>query len=116
MFSFYNTGVISFNNFSLFSAGIIISSTFLEFSLNYMFLFHSFVLFQISYCVCNFIFYKFTCCFTCFMDYFLEAVFKAYSPVSNNCFLYFLENDKNPYPLTYFLVLGSIENRAISVY
>ena len=40
---------------------------------------------------------------------FLEAVFKAYSPVSNNYFLYFLSNDGNPYPLTYFLVLGSIE-------
>ena len=37
------------------------------------------------------------------MDYFcLEAVFSASSPVSNNCFLYFLANNKNPYPLTCF--------------
>ena len=27
---------------------------------------------------------------------FLEIVFKEYSPVSNNYFLYFLANDKNP--------------------
>ena len=42
---------------------------------------------------------------------FLETVFRASSPVSNNCFLYLLEkflaNDKNPYPLTYFVVLQS---------
>ena len=47
---------------------------------------------------------------------FLEAVFKESNPVSNNYFLYFLANDKNPYPLTYFLVLGSIEYRRISIY
>ena len=40
---------------------------------------------------------------------FSEAAFTASNPVSNNCFLYFLANDKNSYPLTYFLVLGSIE-------
>ena len=48
---------------------------------------------------------------------FLEADFRASSPVfvavSNNCFPYLLDiffvNDKNPYPLIYFLVLGSIE-------
>ena len=44
-----------------------------------------------------------------FLTTFLEAVFKESSPVSSNCFLYFLENDKNLYPLTYFLVLGSTE-------
>ena len=38
-------------------------------------------------------------------DTFLEAS----SPVFNNCFLYFLAYDKNPYPLTFFLALGSIE-------
>ena len=57
---------------------------------------------------------------------FLEPVFKESSPVSNNCFiiLYFLTNDKNPYPLTYFLALGSVEycyiaileERVISIY
>ena len=48
---------------------------------------------------------------------FLEAVFRAPSPVfvavSINCFAYlldgFLVNYQNTYPLTYFLVLGSIE-------
>ena len=43
------------------------------------------------------------------MDYFLEAIFKGPGPVYNNCFLYlldkFLANNKNPYPLTYFLFL-----------
>ena len=33
------------------------------------------------------------------MEYFSEAVFKEFSPVSNNCFLHFLASDKNPYPL-----------------
>ena len=55
---------------------------------------------------------------------FLEANFKESTPVSNNCFLYFLANDKNLYPLTYFLVFGSIEypridkfeERVISIY
>ena len=45
---------------------------------------------------------------------FLEAVFKESIPVSNNYVLYFLGNDKNPYPLTYFLVLGSNEYCHIS--
>ena len=47
------------------------------------------------------------------MDYFFEAALKENSPVSNNLFLYlfdkFLTNVKNPYLLTHFLVLGSIE-------
>ena len=38
---------------------------------------------------------------------FLEAVFKESGPVFNNYFVCFLANDKNPYPLTYFL--GSTE-------
>ena len=39
----------------------------------------------------------------------MEAVFTASSLLSNNSFLYFLATDKNPCPLTYFLVLGPIE-------
>ena len=50
------------------------------------------------------------------MNYFLEAVFKESGPVSNNCLLHFLVNDKNPYPSTYFRVLGSIEYYHISIY
>ena len=46
---------------------------------------------------------------------FLEVVFKESSPISNNCFLYFLANNKNPYPLTYFLFLGSVEYRRFSI-
>ena len=45
---------------------------------------------------------------------FLEGMFTTSSPVSNNCFLYFLVNDRNPYPLTYFLVFSSIEYRRIA--
>ena len=48
---------------------------------------------------------------------FLDEVFRASYPIfvaaSNTFLLYlldrFLENDKNPYPLTYFLVIGLIE-------
>ena len=47
---------------------------------------------------------------------FLELIFRASSPVSNNCFLYFLANDKNQHLLTYFLVLGFIEYHIISIY
>ena len=47
---------------------------------------------------------------------FLEAIFKESSLVSNNCFLLFLANDKNLYPLTYFLVLGSTEYHLIYIY
>ena len=39
---------------------------------------------------------------------FLEAGFKESSPVSNNYFLCFLENDENLCPLTYFFVLLNI--------
>ena len=41
---------------------------------------------------------------------------EASNPLSHNCFLYFLTNDKNPDLLTYFLVLGSIEYRVTSIY
>ena len=44
---------------------------------------------------------------------FLEAVTRASIPASSNCFLYFLVIDKNPYILTYFLVLGSLEYHRI---
>ena len=47
---------------------------------------------------------------------FLEAVFNKLRSVCNNCFLYYLANEKNPYPLICFLVCGSIEYRRISVY
>ena len=48
---------------------------------------------------------------------FLITVFKpsnpAFSAVLNNCIRYLLDkffpNDKNPYPLTHFVILGSIE-------
>ena len=47
------------------------------------------------------------------MNYFFEAIFKDNCPVSNNYLLYLLDkllaNDRNLYPLTYFLVLDSIE-------
>ena len=47
------------------------------------------------------------------MNYFFEAIFKDNCPVSNNYLSYLLDkllaNDRNLYPLTYFLVLDSIE-------
>ena len=51
---------------------------------------------------------------------FLETVFRVSSLVSNSCFLYLLEkflaNDKNPCPLTYFLVLVFTAYHVISIY
>ena len=46
----------------------------------------------------------------------LKTVFRTSGPESNNCFLCFLANDKNSYPLTYFLVPGSIEYYVIAMY
>ena len=102
----YNTFLNLFNISCLFSSAIIISSANLDFIrfLNIIFVW-------LSYFVCNLISYK----SICFIDHFLEAVFTASSPVSNNCFLYYLANDKIPYLLTYFLVLGWIEYWVISI-
>ena len=77
--------------------------------INIRFWFHSFT--------SDFISYKFTFASRALWNSFLEAVFRAYIPalvaVSNNYFPYlsdiFLANYKIPYPLTYFLVLASIE-------
>ena len=47
------------------------------------------------------------------MNVFLVVAFRVSSLASNNFFLYLLEkflaNDKNSYPSTHFLVVGSIE-------
>ena len=99
MLDFSNTFFNLFKISPPFSGGIIISSTGSCFSI-----LTSFGLVRL----CKFITYKFTTLW--------EPVFTAFSPVFNNCFSYFLANDKNPYPLIYFFVLGYIEHRRISVY
>ena len=92
MFHFYNTCLNSFNISSLFSCGIIIYSLGLT----------------ILSAICFLAMYL-----AALWTTFSEAVFRAYSPVFSNSFPYlldrFLANDKNPYHLAYFLVLGSIE-------
>ena len=101
MFNFCNTYLNPFNIFSLFSGGIVISSTgFVSTILSlYELVTASAALFPKNS--------------TALLTTFLEAAFKASSPVSNNYSLYLLENvpanDKNSYPLTYFVVLDSIE-------
>ena len=93
MFQFYNTFVNLFSIFFLFYGGIVIFSTFLELSsiTGFVFTILSAVLFPINSPVAS----------VALWTTFLEAVFKEFSPVSNNCFLYLLEkflaNDKNPY-------------------
>ena len=112
MFHFYNTCLNSFNIYSPFSVAIIISLTLFEFSsiTDFVFAIFSAILFPINLPLAS----------AALWTYFLEAIFKASSPVSNNCFLYlfekFLANNKNPYRLTYFLVLCSIEYCVISIY
>ena len=93
MLYFYNTYLNSFNVSSLFSGRIIISSTGSCFAIS-----SSSNLVTASEILLpkNHLLYGLL---------FLEAVFKESSPASNNCFLYFIANDKNPYPLAYFLVL-----------
>ena len=89
-----------FNIFSLSSDGIIISSTGSYFSIltSFDLVTASTILFPKSSSASK----------TTFLE--------ASNPLFNNCFLYFLANDKNPYPLTYFLVAGSIEYCVISIY
>ena len=89
----------------IFSGGISFSSTFLEFVSDFKIFLA--ILFPKNPHVASAVFWT----------TFLEVVFAAsnyvFVAVSNNYFPYlldrFFENDKNPYPLTYFLVLGSIE-------
>ena len=105
---FYNTCLNSFNISSLFSGGITISST--------GFVYRILLLYNLV-TACAILSPKNS---LVLWTTFLEEVFKESSPVSNNCFLCLLEkflaNDKNPYPLRYFLVLGSIEQPNISIY
>ena len=88
MFHFYDTCRNSFNISFLFSGGITISSAFLGCSSGFK-IFPT-ILFRINSPVAS----------AALWTTFLEAVFRAFSPVFNNCFvLYFLEkflaNDKN---------------------
>ena len=108
MFHFYNTIPNSFNISSLFPGGIIFYSVGFVFTilLSYNLATASAILSPKNSPV--------------LWTTFLEAVFKESGPVSNNWFLClldkFLANDKSPYPLVYFLVLGSIEYCVISIY
>ena len=109
VFYFYSTFLNLFSISSFFPGAITICTTFLEFPAGkgFGFTILSAILFSMNSPVAS----------VALRTTFLEAVFRASSPVlaavSNNCFPYlldrFLANHKNPYPLTYFLVLGSIE-------
>ena len=103
MFHFCNNCLNSFNVSSLFSGGIIISSTGCYFTILSLFdlVTASGILSSKNS--------------PALWSTFLEEVFGASSAVSNNFFLYFLANDRDPYPLAYFLVLGSVEYYHISV-
>ena len=100
MFHFYNTFLNLSNISSFFSDGIIISSTGSCFT----------ILSSFDLVTASVIFFPIDS--PALWANFLEAS----STISISCFLYFLANDKNPYSLTYFLVLGSTEYRQISVY
>ena len=105
MFDIYNTflNLLTFHFF--FFGGIIISSTGYCFAILSLFflVIASAILFPINLPVL----------WTTFLE---EVVFKTSSPVSNNYSLCFFANDKNSYPLTYCLALGSIEHRCISIH
>ena len=99
MFDFFITFLNLFNISSLFSSRTIISSTFLECS-------SGFIILSLFDTVSAILFPKTS---PALQTTFLEAAYKGSSPVYNNCLLHFLTNDKHLYPLTYFLVFGSIE-------
>ena len=106
---FYNTCLNLFNISSLFSGGIIVSSTFHEIisGAGFSFTILSSILFSMNFPVGS----------AALWATFLKAVFRAsilvFVAVSNNYFPYFLDrflrNEKNTYPLKYFFVLGSIK-------
>ena len=100
--SYNNTSLKSFNILSLFSCRIIISLTGSCFTIlsSFDLLTASAILFPKNS--------------PALWTTYFEAVFTASSPISNNCFLYFLANEKNPYLFAYFIVLGSIEYRCIT--
>ena len=99
LFHIYNTCLNLLNIFSHFSGGIYISSTFLEFSsvTDFFVIILSAILFPISSPAAS----------AALWTTFLEAISEASSSASKNYFLYLLQkvltNDKNPYPLIYFL-------------
>ena len=84
MLHFYNTFLNLFNISCIFSSGIIISSTFVGFSLGLTIL-SSFDLVTNSLIL-------FPKNPPALWTNFLEVIFKKSSPVSSNCFLYFLAN------------------------
>ena len=86
MFHFYEICLNLFNISSLFSGGIIISLTFFEFLSNTGFYFTilSTILLPINLSVVS----------AALWATFLEAAVKAASPLSNNCFLFFLQMTK----------------------
>ena len=93
MFHFNNTFLNLFDISSLFSGGMIVSSTG-----SCLTILSSFELVIVS----SILFPKnLPALWTTFLE--------AFSSVPNNCFSYFLANDKNPYPVMCFLVLGSTE-------
>ena len=100
VFHFHNTLLNFLNISSLFSGGIIIFSTGSCFTI--LLSFDLATVYEILFSINS----------TALWTTFLEASI----PVPNNCFLYFLVNYKNPYRLTYSLVLGFIEYRCISTY
>ena len=100
VFHFYNTCLNSFNISSHFSDGIIISSTYLKFSSGFTVL--SAIMFPIKSSAAS------AALGLLFWKQFLKVIL-VLAALSNNCVPYlldrFLENNKNPHPLTYFHVL-----------
>ena len=104
MFHFYNTFLNLFNISSLSSSGIIICSTFLAFSSVFTIL-TSFNLvtasvlsyFRITHLLYGLLFWR---QFLKHLVLYPLIVFQSINLIAND------KNDKNSYPLTYFLVLG----------
>ena len=112
---FHNTCLNSFNISCLFPSGITISSTFLEFTSDLGF---DFIIFSVFHLLLIPLLPRLS-----YALIFLGEVFVACSLVFQQYpiifFLYlldkFLVNVKNPYSLTYFLVLDSVEQNFLEV-
>ena len=106
MLHFYNTSLNLLNISSLFSSEIVISSTFLRFSSGSQFYHRMTYLLPLQFYLLKiYILYGLLL---------LEVVLKESRPVFNDCFSCFLAIQKNKFPLTSFLLLGSIQHRCIS--
>ena len=119
-FYFYNTCLNLFNDSSLFSGGITVSSKFLIYLSFTCFILLIVVLYDLTPASVILFLINSPVAWAVSWTAFFKSAFKAPSPVSINCVLYLLDiffaNGKISYLLTYFLAGCSVKQCVISIY